>query len=88
MAHHNLGLVLTNQRRLEEAVASLQRAIQLQPNFAGAHNNLGAALADQGRLEEAAASYQRAIQLQPDYAEAHSNLGGPQDAGAAGGGGG
>ena len=62
--------------RSEEALRSVQRAIQLRPDFAAAHNNLGAVLKDQRRLEEAAASYQKAIQLQPDYAAAYNNLGG------------
>ncbi|MCW6038717.1 tetratricopeptide repeat protein [Spirulina subsalsa FACHB-351] len=39
----------------ETAIASYQRAIQLDPNNALAHYNLGAALREQGKLEEAIA---------------------------------
>ena len=74
-AHHNLGIVLREQGKLEEAIASLQQALRLKPDYAEAHNNLGVVLKDQGKLEEAVASLQQALRLQPDYAEAHHNLG-------------
>ena len=69
------GLRLTDQGKLEEAVACCRRALQLKPDYATAHNNLGNALTEQGKLDEAVACYRRAIELNPGYAEAHSNLG-------------
>ena len=39
--------------RLEEAEASYNQAIALEPNLAEAHNNLGTTLHELGRLEEA-----------------------------------
>src|SRR5262249_44197144 len=57
-----------------KALASVQQALCLKPDYAEAHFNLGFALAEQGRPEEAVASYQRAIRLKPDYADAHKNL--------------
>ncbi len=74
-AHKNLGLMLRDQGRHEEAAASYRRAIALQPSYADAHFHLGVALRELGRLEEAAASYRRAIALKPDFAAAHANLG-------------
>ena len=53
----------------------LQKAIDLDPKFAGAHNNLGNALAAKGQLEEAIACYRKAIDLDPKFAKAHGNLG-------------
>ena len=60
---------------MDEAEASLRRAIQIKPDYAEAHNNLGLAFQDLGRLDEAEAGLRRAIQIKPDYAEAYSNLG-------------
>jgi predicted O-linked N-acetylglucosamine transferase (SPINDLY family) len=74
-AHNNLGIVLAEEGRLAEAVASFQEAVRLKPNYADAHNNLGNALRQQGRLDEAADHFHQAIRLRPDYAEAHCNLG-------------
>ncbi|HBL13842.1 MAG TPA: hypothetical protein DD379_21085, partial [Cyanobacteria bacterium UBA11162] len=39
-AYNNLGNVLSNQGKLEEAVANFQKAIQLDPNLADTQNNL------------------------------------------------
>ena len=69
------GIRLAQQGRLEEALESFRRALQIQPGLAQSHNNLGITLQDLGRREEAVASYQRALALKPDYAMAYNNLG-------------
>ena len=73
-AHSNLGIVLWDQGRLDEAIAACHRAIALKPDLAEAHNNLGNALKDQGRLDEALACFRRAVELKPDDSGAASNL--------------
>jgi predicted O-linked N-acetylglucosamine transferase (SPINDLY family) len=73
--HSNLGILLHDRGRLEEAETSYRRALQLKPDYAQALSNLGRTLHDMGRLAEAEAGYRRALQLKPDYAEVHSNLG-------------
>ena len=70
-----LGAVYVEIGRLEQAVASYTRALQIRPDFAEAHSNLGNVLKRLGKPEEAVASYRRALQIRPDYAEAHCNLG-------------
>ena len=70
-----LGATLQGQGKLQEAVASFDRAIQLNPDFVNAHSNLGNTLRDLGRLEEAEASCRQAISLKPGIPEAHTNLG-------------
>ena len=52
-----------------------QKALQLNPNFAGAYNNQGIALQWKGQLDEAITCYQKAIQLNPNFADAYNNLG-------------
>jgi tetratricopeptide (TPR) repeat protein len=61
--------------RLEEAVASYSRALELKPDYAEAYNNLGNALRSLRRFDQAIASLRRACDLRPDLAGIHSNLG-------------
>jgi tetratricopeptide (TPR) repeat protein len=74
-AHNNRGNALQHLKRMDEALASFERAIALKPDHVVALNNRGNALKELGRPAEALASYDRAIALKPDYAEAHNNRG-------------
>lgn len=71
----NLGLVLSDLKRLKESASCHRRALAIDPHFADVHNNLGTTLKLQGRLAEAEVSYRQAFALKPDYAEAYNNLG-------------
>ena len=73
--HLNLGVILNDLCRLDEAVASYRRALALNPDFASGHNNLGNTLRNLHRLSEAEASFRRALEIKPDFAEAQINLG-------------
>jgi tetratricopeptide (TPR) repeat protein len=75
LAHYNLGVLLMNTERSNEAMVHFQKALELNPNHAEAHNNLGVLLAQFGRTDEAMAHYQKALELNPNHAEAHNNLG-------------
>ena len=75
LAHNNLGLLLRNQGRIEEAMEHYHQAIQINPNYAETLNNLGVALADKGRFDEAIENYRKAIQINPDFSGALDNLG-------------
>src|SRR5262249_35734033 len=70
----NLGVVLNDQGKLEEAIAAYRQAIRIKPDFAEAYSNLGNSLSDQGKVDEAIAAYRQAIGIRPDFPEAHSNL--------------
>jgi len=59
--------------RYEEAIASFDQAIELQPDHATAWYNRGIALKTLGQLEQAIASYDKAIELKPDDASAWNN---------------
>lgn len=72
--HNNLGNVLRDLGRIDDALAAYSRAIELRPDYAGAHRNLGNVLNDQGRPEEAVKSFRRAVGLEPNSAEIHSSL--------------
>ena len=75
LAHNNLGIVLRQQGRVQEAIDHYNEALQSNPTYALAHNNLGVALKQMGKFEEAIDQYQQALRLEPDYVEARDNLG-------------
>ena len=59
----------------DEAVADLNKAIKLFPDFAYAYYNRGNLEALSGRLPEAFENYTKAIELNPSFAEAYYNRG-------------
>ncbi len=63
------------QERGDEAVALIERSLELEPDRPDWHSNLGIVLQAHLRLDEAAAAYERAIALDPDHANAQNNLG-------------
>jgi len=75
LGQNNLGNLLIEQGRFEEAVQAFREAIRLKPNFAKTHVQLGNVLAAQGKLAEAEQAFRWAIQLRPDLPEPHNNLG-------------
>jgi protein O-GlcNAc transferase len=74
-AHSNLGSVLKEQGKLEQALAHYHQAISIDPTFADAYSNMGNAYKDMGRLEDAVRCYLTAIKIRPTFADAYSNLG-------------
>ncbi len=61
--------------RYEDALASYDRALALQPDYVEAHHNHGNALFKLRRLEQAVQSYDRALALAPRYVEAWNSQG-------------
>jgi tetratricopeptide (TPR) repeat protein len=49
--------------RFEEAIASYQQAIQLQPDYADAYQNLGVVLLKIGKVPESLSAFGKAIAL-------------------------
>jgi protein O-GlcNAc transferase len=64
-AHGNLAAALRICGKLDAAVASGRRALQIRPGFVEAYDNLGVALQNLGQLDHALANYRRAMELQP-----------------------
>jgi tetratricopeptide (TPR) repeat protein len=85
-AHYQLGIVLAQQRKLDEAISCFEQACRLKPDSLEMAQNLrralaardylqGMAFSAQGNLSEAAACYRRVLQLQSDNVAAQGNLG-------------
>jgi tetratricopeptide (TPR) repeat protein len=72
-AYTGLGIVLWQQGRGDEAIASLQNAIKADPKNASAYDQLGTIQVEQGKLEEAASTYRSLVRNQPSAA-AHQEL--------------
>jgi tetratricopeptide (TPR) repeat protein len=71
----NLGYILKQKGKADEALACFRKAIQLDPRNALAHASIGLFLADQGDQDEAIVLYRKAIEFDPKLAVAHNNLG-------------
>ena len=73
--YNNIGIVLAEQGKLEEAEKAFNKALKLDANQAQTYQNLGNVFQNQGKLEEATAAYKKALAIRPDYAEAYCNMG-------------
>jgi tetratricopeptide (TPR) repeat protein len=74
-AHNNLGRALAEQDRVDEAIAELETAAGLRPEYAHARYNLGVLLMRQGRLAEAEKHFRAALEREPRMAQGWSDLG-------------
>lgn len=72
-ALNNLGLLLIEQERFDEALAPLARAASLR-DAACIRNNLGIALERTGHYLAAAAAYEGVLELDTDYIKADASL--------------
>jgi tetratricopeptide (TPR) repeat protein len=71
----NLGKVLFEKGRMDEALPHLLRAVALNPDFALAHYNLGNVFLATGRVPEALAQFEIQVALTPDDPIAQFNFG-------------
>jgi predicted O-linked N-acetylglucosamine transferase (SPINDLY family) len=73
-ATSNLGMVLFEQDRFDEALGWLRKAVEINPRHAGAHNNLGIALARGNLPADAIRHFRAALAADPDLVDARVNL--------------
>jgi len=74
MAHRDLGMILLQKGRYQEAATHLEQAAELGLAHAKLYNFLGIAYSRIGRYQDAVKVYTRALSEEPDFAEAHLNL--------------
>lgn len=75
LAHNNLGTVLAEEQRYEEAVAKFKMALKIHPNYKKANYNIGLALMNSGSHEESIKYLERYVELCPDDANAYGYIG-------------
>jgi protein O-mannosyl-transferase len=73
MAFVNLGILQQESGRLDDALASYDRALALDPAAADVHRNRGNALAAQGRVDAALESFATALRLDPSDARTRNS---------------
>ena len=76
---NELGDILMQYGRPQQAVVQYEKTLKAQPDLAIAWNNLGVALTASGQPMEGESAYRRAIRLNPAYALAYYNLGANYD---------
>jgi predicted CXXCH cytochrome family protein len=74
-SENNLGNLLAESGRTNEALTHYRRALELDPKFADVHLNLGLTLRVSGNLVAAEDSFRNAIKANPLYAPGHRDLG-------------
>jgi tetratricopeptide (TPR) repeat protein len=73
--HNNLGVALSAEGKIKEAIDHYNQALRITPDYAGVYNNRGNAYAKLGQYKLAFEDYNQAIRLKPDYADAYYNWG-------------
>lgn len=71
----DIGALLAQEGKLQDAVPYFERATELAPNYAGAWTNLGAALFLMEEYSAAIAPLRKAVALDPQLVDAQRNLG-------------
>ncbi|HUU28778.1 MAG TPA: DUF5107 domain-containing protein [archaeon] len=65
-AHYFLGTLYLSKERRQEAIASLEKAVALEPGNVVAQRDLGLALAGEGDLGRARSAYEAALKADPE----------------------
>lgn len=70
-----LGLVLTEQKKIDEALENYKKGIKVNPEFAMIYNNIGTLYRFKKDITKAELYYKKSINLNNGIAEPHNNLG-------------
>jgi protein O-mannosyl-transferase len=75
LAHNNIGILLSQNNRNEEALFHFQESVRLNPRGGAGFRNLGNSLQMAGRTFDAIQAYNEAVRLDPNDTESHFRLG-------------
>ncbi len=75
MAHHNLGILLEQNGKTQQALVHYTEAFALNPRHAFAMNNAGLLHVKAGNFPKAERLFRQAIDCNPDFDLAYNNLG-------------
>lgn len=76
LAHNNLGMVLVDEDRIQEALDHYDKAISIMPDHFVIYCNKGVVYAKTGQYQQAIEEYNKAIRIMPDYFLTYNNRGG------------
>jgi predicted O-linked N-acetylglucosamine transferase (SPINDLY family) len=74
-ALHLLGILAHGDKKYDEAIRLISRAIQISPDNPNYYTNLGTAFKLRNKFDEAIMSYRKAVSIKPDFPEAWYNMG-------------
>lgn len=69
------GVIEGDLGQWDDAIASYNKAIKIEPDFAEGYNNLGSAFQCSGDVQAAIPYFEKAIKIKPNYDEPHFNKG-------------
>jgi tetratricopeptide (TPR) repeat protein len=72
--HNNLGIVLFDQNKLDEALEEFQKAVELNRKSPWPRFNGAIAYQEKGMAQAAVSNYAKALELRPDWPEALDKL--------------
>jgi Flp pilus assembly protein TadD len=75
MAHNNMGVLLSQHGRNDEAMVHFRESVRLNPRGIEGFRNLGNSLLMAGRNAEAIEAFRQAVWINPNDAESHARLG-------------
>ena len=75
IAYVNRGSAYGEKGHYDRAIEDFNKAISINPNYAGAYNNRGNAYYKKGQYDRAIEDYNKAIALDPNDALAYTNRG-------------
>src|SRR4030042_1294519 len=74
LAHTNLGIILAEEGKTEEAFSHFRAALKIRPDDDNVHYNLATVFKEQGKLDEAIVHFRETLRINPYYIKAHNNL--------------
>lgn len=75
LAHNNMGILLSQHNRNDEAIVHFRESVRLNPGGIEGVRNLGNSYQMAGRYAEAIEAYRQALRIHPDDVEGHVRLG-------------
>ena len=70
-----LGLILTEQKKIDEAIEYYEKGIKIDPNYAVIYNNLGSIYQSKENYKKAENYFKKSIELDSKMPEPQNNLG-------------
>ncbi len=74
-SHYRMGQVQFEQGKTLQAIESMRKALELNPDMAEARNYLGVIYLQQSDPKKAAEQFKEAVRIDPYFTDAHNHLG-------------